>query len=124
MKAWMVDDNNAEYGTSIVFAETRGKAISYALMWIDTFEDCSWTDMRAKRFPEYDQFYDGRSEVDFWYDDDHRVRLVRDSDGIVLILWTAIAKIVLQRNGANIGRIRRKKNDKGRSNDSIYNGLY
>jgi len=78
MKAWMVDDNNAEYGTSIVFAETRGKAISYALMWIDTFEDCSWTDIRAKRFPEYDQFYDGRSEADFWNDEDHRVRLVRD----------------------------------------------
>lgn len=78
MKAWKVYDNYDECGTAIVFAETRGKAISYALMWIDTFEDYSWTDIRAKRFPEYDQFYDGRPEAVFWNDADHRVRLVRD----------------------------------------------
>ena len=78
MKAWTVTDNNGDYGTSIVFAETRGKARSYALQWIDTFEDCKWTDLKVKRFPEYDQYYDGRTEVNFWLDDEHRVRLVRD----------------------------------------------
>lgn len=78
MKAWTVTDNNGECGTSIVFAETRGKARSYALQWIDTFEDCEWTDLRVRRFPEYDQYYNGKENVDFWLDDEHRVRLVRD----------------------------------------------
>ena len=78
MKAWRVDDRNAEYGTVIVFAPTRGKAIAIALRNDDTFEDCEWTELRAYRFPEYDKYYDGSEIVDFWYSDEHRVRLVRD----------------------------------------------
>lgn len=77
MKAWRVNDNNCELGTMIVFAETRSKAMYIALQ-DDIFEDYTWTEIYAKRFKEYDQFYDGKSRVDFWNDDEHRIRLVRD----------------------------------------------
>lgn len=77
MKAWIVSDNNAEYGSEIVFAETAGKARALC-MYDETFEDCEWTDLRVRRFKEYDQYYDGKTKADFWYDDKHRIRLVRD----------------------------------------------
>lgn len=77
MKAWRVFDNNGDCGTMIVFAETRAKAMYIALQ-DDMFEDYTWTQITAKRFKEYDQFYDGKSVVDFWNDVDHRIRLVRD----------------------------------------------
>lgn len=77
MKAWNVKDKD-EYGAVIIFAETRAKAIYYALEFTDDFEDCKWTDMRARRFPEYDKYYEGKSMVDFWMNDEHRIRLVKD----------------------------------------------
>ena len=77
MKAWKVSDNNGDYGTEIVFAETRGKARA-ACLHDDTFEDCEWTELRVTRFKEYDEYYDGRLKVDFWLDEEHRIRLVRD----------------------------------------------
>ena len=77
MKAWTVSDNNGEYGTEIVFAETRGKALALCFQ-DDVFEDCEWIELHARRFKEYDKFYSGKSKVDFWLEDEHRVRLVRD----------------------------------------------
>ena len=78
MKAWAVSDYNNEYGTVIAFAETRGKAKAIC-MNDDTFDDVGWTDLRAYRFPQYDQYYDGsKKKINFWFDDEHRVRLVRD----------------------------------------------
>lgn len=78
MKAWTVSDNDGEYGEVIVFAETSGKARAYALAHMENFDDCGWTDLRVKRFPEYDEYYNNAPVVDFWHDDEHRVRLVRD----------------------------------------------
>lgn len=78
MKAWKVYNKLDYYGSIIIFAEKRSKAIYNALQFTDEFEDCEWTDMRAKRFPEYDQYYSGKSMVDVWYNDEHRIRLVRD----------------------------------------------
>ena len=78
MKAWIVSDKNAEYGSAIIFADTRGRAISLAMQFEDTFEDCEWTDIRARRFKSYDQYYDGRSIPDPWQDDEHRIRLVKE----------------------------------------------
>ncbi len=78
MKAWRVYNKLDYYGSIIIFAEKRSKAIYNALQFTDEFEDCEWTDLRARRFPEYDPYYSGRSIVDFWGDDEHRIRLVRD----------------------------------------------
>lgn len=77
MKAWCVSDNYGNSGTEIVFAETRGKAISLCLH-DEVFEDYEWTELHAKRFKAYDQYYDGKSKVDVWFEPEHRVRLVRD----------------------------------------------
>lgn len=77
MKAWRVSDKNGEYGSVIVYAETRGKARA-AVFHTGYFDDCEWTDLRVSRFKEYDQYYDGVDVVDFWHDVEHRVRLVRD----------------------------------------------
>ena len=80
MKAWRVFDKDCTTGTEIIFAETRGKAISYALSYCDFFEDLSWTDVRAKRFKEFDKYYNGKQNPSFWFDDKIRVILVRDFD--------------------------------------------
>ena len=77
MKAWTVSDNNGEYGTVIVFAETRGKAKALCLH-DDAFGDCEYTDLRVNRFKDYDKYYSGEAKPDFWLDEEHRVRLVRD----------------------------------------------
>lgn len=77
MKAWTVSDNRGDYGTEIVFAETRGKAIALCFR-DDVFEDCEWTELYARRFKDYDRYYDGKNKVDFWLDDEHRTRLVKD----------------------------------------------
>ena len=77
MKAWRISDKFGEYGTVIVFADTAGKAKQLCL-GDDTFDDCDWTDLRARRFKAYDCYYDGKAVVDFWRDAEHRVRLVKD----------------------------------------------
>ena len=77
MKAWIVTDRNYTYGCEIVFADTRGKAISLCL-YDDTFGDCDFTELCARRFPKYDQYYEGDDKPDLWEDENHRIRLVRD----------------------------------------------
>ena len=77
MKAWTVNDSNGEYGTEIVFAETAGKARALCLH-DDIFEDCEWTELYVRRFKEYDRFYSGKAKIDFWHDEEHRVRLVKE----------------------------------------------
>lgn len=78
MKAWYVTDNDCSGGTVVVFAETRGKAASWALRYDDTFEDLDFTDLYVRRFKDYDKFYSGKRIVDFWNDLEDRIRLVRD----------------------------------------------
>ena len=78
MKAWIVSDygGNSEY-SAVIFAETRGKAIRYALDYCDgTFDSFEWTEMRAVRVPALDEFYRGKPEMD-WFDMDDRVAMVR-----------------------------------------------
>ena len=78
MKAWSVSDANGDLGIDyIIFAETRGKAIRYALDHCDgAFDDYRWTEMRATRKPALDSFYNGRPAMD-WCDMDDRVAMVR-----------------------------------------------
>ena len=76
MKAWKVWDNNYSFYALIIFAETRGKAIAYALNQ-DEFDSCEWTDLRANRFKEFDSHYKGSIVAD-WDDPETRIILVRD----------------------------------------------
>ena len=70
-------DNNGEFGTEIVFADTAGKARALCL-YDEVFEDCEWTELYVRRFKEYDKYYNGKAKVNFWLDEEHRVTLVRD----------------------------------------------
>ena len=56
MKAWIVTNKNDNFGSVVVYAETRGKAMAQALC-ADGFEDCIWTDLYARRFKEFDKYY-------------------------------------------------------------------
>lgn len=86
IKAWKVIDKYGDCGNNIIFAETRAKAVYIALSSCDEYEDCKWTDMEARRFPEYDQYYDGKPVVD-WENPEHRTRLVRDFGWHCLDYW-------------------------------------
>lgn len=66
MKAWKVYDETAyEAGSTVVFAETRGKAHALA-MHMDCYEDAEWNDVRVTRRPAMDYMYQpGKVEMDW-----------------------------------------------------------
>ena len=78
MKAYYISDRDCNFGYGyVVFAETRGKAISHALRYCDcAFDCCTWTEMRALRKPELDRFYRGNAEMD-WCNMEDRVAMVK-----------------------------------------------
>ena len=65
-----------EYGSTIVFAESRGKAKSI-VKHLEGFDDLDFTDIRVNRCERADSLYKGDREID-WYDPDSRLVLVRD----------------------------------------------
>lgn len=81
MKAYSVSDRNGDTGLAyIIFAESRGKAIYYALHNCDgTFDWYGWTEMRAVRRPALDKHYRGETQMD-WCDMEDRVAMVRYAD--------------------------------------------
>ena len=59
MKAWLVRETDGECST-VIFAETRGKARSMALA-TDCCEDAKFTDIEVYRQPQIDKYYkDGK----------------------------------------------------------------
>lgn len=76
MKAYSVSDRNgdADYST-VVFAETVGKAKAYAV-GTDEFCDYGFTRLRAIRMPMLDKYYKGKPEMD-WFDPKDRIAMVR-----------------------------------------------
>ncbi len=80
MKAYVISDKGGylDY-VLVVFAETKGKAISSAL-GTEEFPKYDWnfTDLRARRIPELDKAYRGRWRMD-WDDDEDRLAFVRDA---------------------------------------------
>ena len=79
MKAYAVTDKNCDGYTYIVYAETRGKAIRYALDHCDgAFDDYEWTEIWATRRPSLDKYYHGRRELD-WMDMGDRTIMVREA---------------------------------------------
>lgn len=81
MKAYTVSDANGDTGFDyIIFAETRAKAIKYALDHCDgAFDSYTWTEMRALRKPKLDKYYRGRPMMD-WCDMNDRIAMVKEAD--------------------------------------------
>lgn len=77
MKAYCVRDvNDYEEVTPVVFAETAKKAIKLAWYITDEFCEVRYIDLRARRFPEADQFYtEGKKELD-WNNPEERAFLI------------------------------------------------
>ena len=76
MKAWRVGSKYVQWST-VVFAETRGKARALALT-TDACEDADFCDIEVYRMPQADKCYtDGKVEMD-WYNPKDRLVLVRD----------------------------------------------
>ena len=74
MKAYKAYDKTECFYSTVVFAETSGKARSEATR-TDTCEDVPFTDIRVLRVPELDGAYRGFSEMD-WYNDIDRRAMV------------------------------------------------
>ena len=74
LKAWQATDNCWGYST-VVFAETRGKAKALAAK-TDCCEGIPFTQIRIYRVPELDNEYRGHWEMD-WCDDEDRLALVK-----------------------------------------------
>lgn len=87
MKAWKVYDETAyEAGSTVVFAETRGKAHALALN-TDWGEGAEWNDVRVTRLPAMDCMYKpGKVEMD-WYNAEDRIALVKDGGWSCIDEW-------------------------------------
>lgn len=76
MKAWIITVKDEPY-TSVVFAETRGKA-RYIALNTEAFEDCEFIDIEVRRVPHMDKYYtEGRTEMD-WENPKDRYALVNE----------------------------------------------
>lgn len=75
MKAYQCGTQFECYST-IVFAETRGKAKVIAMNSDSLGDDLEFIDIWVRRCPVMDQFYRGRSELD-WYDPEDRIAMVK-----------------------------------------------
>ena len=76
MKAWLVGVKD-EFWSTVVFAETRGKARSIA-MSTDACEDADFCDIEVCRQPQMDKYYtEGKKEMD-WEIPNDRIALVKD----------------------------------------------
>ena len=76
MKAWLVSRND-EWCSTVVFAETRGKAKSYVL-GTENFEDVDYCELDVRRAKQMDKYYvEGKREMD-WFNPKDRIALVKD----------------------------------------------
>ena len=76
MKAWIARVKD-DFFSTVVFAETIGKAKSLALA-TECCEDADFTDIEIRRIPNADKYYkDGKTEME-WFDDNDRIALVKD----------------------------------------------
>lgn len=76
MKAWIVGEKYS-FASTIVFAETRGKAKNLA-RYTDACEDADFCDIEARRLSKADKYYkEGKTEMD-WNDPKDRRILVEE----------------------------------------------
>lgn len=79
MKAYGISDRNGDAGIELViFAESRGKALAYAVN-TDELCDYGYTGLRAKRIRQLDKYYRGLPEMN-WLNDDDRIAMVKEAD--------------------------------------------
>ncbi len=78
MKAYSCTDRTECVCSTVVFAETPGKARMIAQR-TNACEDVEFTNIWVKRVPALDDAYRGRTEMD-WMNDEDRIRMVRDAD--------------------------------------------
>ena len=78
MKAYTVQDRWDPMFSTVVFAETAGKARAIA-QHTDACEDLDFTDIRAIRVPALDGCYRGKPEMD-WYNAEDRIAMVKLAD--------------------------------------------
>ncbi len=78
MKAWLITIKDC-FGSTIVFAETRGKAKSLALYTDLCYSnDAEFTDIEVRRLRAADsQYRQGKTEMD-WFDPKDRLFLVKE----------------------------------------------
>ena len=77
IKAYRCQEEWMGYST-VIFAETAGKARYIALRSDALGEDNEFKDIRVRRIPTLDGFYKGRSEMD-WDDPEDRLAMVREA---------------------------------------------
>jgi hypothetical protein len=76
MKAWVVREKD-EFGATVVFAESRGKARAKA-MSTEACEGADFCDIEVHRVPQMDKYYvEGKKEMD-WCNSKDRIALVKD----------------------------------------------
>lgn len=76
MKAWLAKET-VNFRATVVFAETRGKAKSAALI-TDCCEGANFCDIEVRRVPQMDKYYvEGKTKMD-WSDPKDRVALVKE----------------------------------------------
>jgi hypothetical protein len=85
MKAWLIRNKEENYST-VVFAETRGKAkcvaMSTSCCW-----DVGFLDVEAYRMPHIDKYYtEGKRELDF-SDTQDRIVLVKECGCRCFEVW-------------------------------------
>lgn len=78
-KAWIVSDVYGNEGNTIIFAPTRAKA-KYLALNEPSLWDYSWTELHARRFPEFDSYYKLDLTVIDWNDMYYRKLLVSKFD--------------------------------------------
>lgn len=76
MKAFIVSTDYGDFST-VVFAENRGRAKAIA-MYTDALEGADYIDIRARRCPALDKYYNNRNEMD-WLDDSDRIAMVKEA---------------------------------------------
>lgn len=78
IKAYTVTDDQEYAFSTVVFAETRGKARMIA-QGTDACEDVDFIHIHARRVPQLDKCYRGLPEMD-WFNPEDRLAMVRDAD--------------------------------------------
>lgn len=77
IKAYKCAEYYMGYST-VIFAETAGKARYIAIKSDTLGEDNEFKDIYVRRIPALDRFYRGRKEMD-WFDPDDRLAMVKEA---------------------------------------------
>lgn len=76
MKAWVVNIRD-NFDSTVIFAETRGKARSLA-QYTDACDGADFCDIEVHRLPKADKYYkEGKTEME-WNNPDDRLALVKE----------------------------------------------